>query len=124
MTNSKLTLDNFSFIRKPILEPPFEIVRSSGSVGRGQFGSPKTLKQNQESQPQVVIERDGEEKVLSESSQLRGRQVWQLFTVVTISSCFTQLIETRGSSGLFLSPGISLSIFCMQTFLVFNFNTK
>lgn len=75
MTNSELTLDNFSFIRKPILEPPFEVVRSSGSVGRGCFGSPKTPKQGQESKPQVVIERDGEEKVLPDGERISGSQV-------------------------------------------------
>lgn len=75
MTNSELTLDNFSFIRKPILEPPFEVVRSSGSVGRGGFGSPKTPRQGLESKPQVVIERDGEEKVLSEGGRISGSQV-------------------------------------------------
>ncbi|XP_061172726.1 uncharacterized protein LOC133182036 [Saccostrea echinata] len=74
MTNSDLTIDNFSFLRKPILEPPFEVVRSSGSVGRGGFGSPKTPRLNKESKPQVVIERDGEEKELSDGGQIRISQ--------------------------------------------------
>lgn len=75
MTDSELQIENFSFIRKPILEPPFEVVRSSGTVGRGSFGSPKTPKLSKESKPQVVIERDGEEKVLSEGGQLGISQV-------------------------------------------------
>lgn len=82
MTNSELTLDNFSFIRKPILEPPFEVVRSSGSVGRGGFGSPKTPRQGLESKPQVVIERDGEEKVLSEGGRISGSQVRTLLPLL------------------------------------------
>ncbi|XP_062595488.1 uncharacterized protein LOC134256839 [Saccostrea cucullata] len=74
MTNSDLTIDNFSFLRKPILEPPFEVVRSSGSVGRGNFGSPKTPRLHRESKPQVVIERDGEEKELSVGGPIRISQ--------------------------------------------------
>lgn len=85
VTKSPFTVDNFSLLRRPIAEPPYEVVRNAGkSKGRSHVKGEDDSFDTSLDQPEVVIERADEDEENVENNVTVKEE--NLITAIPVSS--------------------------------------